>query len=420
MQHDKRRRFEGFDGLRLVAAIAVIFSHAFLIATGSEESEPMVRLLGPGNILGLYGVFTFFIISGFLLARSLASNVGVISFAVSRVLRIFPGFLGAVLVVGLLIGPVFTTLPVGQYVSSPEVRNFVRDALNSLGDAYLPGVFSYDSSAAGIVNGSLWSLRYEALSYVFLLCLWISLRSMVKVTWVITVIALLTWLWPAFAATMPGLAYTLPYFAAGVLMYWVYERYRTTPAVALACVGLLALAALIGMQVYAFALVGAYLIVFAGERPNIGSRFAERFGDCSYGLYLYGWPTEQMIRQATGTRDPWLLFLLAVPLTFVFAILSYHLIERPTMRMRPTVVARLKAFTVPLLVARPAAVLTAKAVFVAGTLLMLLSRDRWWYFLESMGQLLVWVVAGALLGAAVNRAVARLGARKSVVGVGEV
>src|SRR5262245_41374647 len=115
MQQAKQRHFAGFDGLRLVAALFVIFSHAFLIATGSEESEPMVRLLGPGNILGLYGVFTFFIISGFLLARSLASNAGAITFTVSRVLRIFPAYLCAVLVVGLAIGPFFTTLPVRQY-----------------------------------------------------------------------------------------------------------------------------------------------------------------------------------------------------------------------------------------------------------------------------------------------------------------
>src|SRR5262245_28660325 len=144
MQPGKRRHFEGFDGLRLLSAVFVIFSHAFLIATGSEESEPMVRLLGPGNILGLYGVFTFFIISGFLLARSLASNTGAIGFTVSRVLRILPGYLCAVLVVGLAIGPLFTTLPAHQYFFAPEVRSFVADGFNSLGDAYLPGVFSYD------------------------------------------------------------------------------------------------------------------------------------------------------------------------------------------------------------------------------------------------------------------------------------
>ena len=66
--------FPGFDGLRLAAATSVLFSHAFLIAEGTDDSEPLRHLLGPGNIIGLYGVFTFFIISGFLLTRSLATG----------------------------------------------------------------------------------------------------------------------------------------------------------------------------------------------------------------------------------------------------------------------------------------------------------------------------------------------------------
>jgi len=42
----KAKHFAGFDGLRLIAAVSVIFSHSFLVATGSEENEPLVRLLG--------------------------------------------------------------------------------------------------------------------------------------------------------------------------------------------------------------------------------------------------------------------------------------------------------------------------------------------------------------------------------------
>src|SRR5688572_24255025 len=121
---DKPRHFQGFDGLRLFAAIAVIFSHAFLIATGSEESEPFTMLLGRGNIAGLYGVFTFFIISGFLLARSLTSNPSAITYAVNRGLRILPAFLFCTVVVALVIGPLFSSMPARQYFSSPEVSSF--------------------------------------------------------------------------------------------------------------------------------------------------------------------------------------------------------------------------------------------------------------------------------------------------------
>jgi hypothetical protein len=50
--------FPGFDGLRLLSAIAVIFSHAFGIAEGGYEREPLYKLLG-GWIFGDFAVFTF-------------------------------------------------------------------------------------------------------------------------------------------------------------------------------------------------------------------------------------------------------------------------------------------------------------------------------------------------------------------------
>jgi peptidoglycan/LPS O-acetylase OafA/YrhL len=101
-------QFPGFDGIRLIAAVSVVFSHAFLIAEGTEENEPLSHLLGPGNIVGLYGVFTFFIISGFLLTRSLAANPDLIRFSINRVLRIYPGFVFCTVLTALLFGSLLT------------------------------------------------------------------------------------------------------------------------------------------------------------------------------------------------------------------------------------------------------------------------------------------------------------------------
>src|SRR5690349_8642449 len=100
--------FPGFDGVRLIAATSVVFSHAFLISTGTEREEPFIRLLG--SILGLYGVYTFFIISGFLLARSLAQDASVIRFAINRALRIYPGVVCCILITAFVIGPIGSSL----------------------------------------------------------------------------------------------------------------------------------------------------------------------------------------------------------------------------------------------------------------------------------------------------------------------
>src|SRR6185503_4610228 len=95
----------------------------------------------------------------------------------------------------------------------------------------------------------------------------------------------------------------------------------------------------LGWQTHAFAFLGSYIIVFLGERPNPGSKLAGKIGDCSYGLYLYAWPAEQIRRQFTGATSPFWLFLGALPLAGTFAFLSCHLIERPAMKRRGAVAA---------------------------------------------------------------------------------
>ncbi len=164
-----------------------------------------------------------------------------------------------------------------EYLASPAIPEFVKDALNGLGDAQLPGVFGYGTGElATVVNGSLWSLRYEALTYVFLLLLWTLLGESRIVAGVIAVAALLTWTVPFVEDAILGVAYTLPYFAGGVVMNWVHRRYGTNLYGAGVSVVLLLLACVFNLQVYAFALFGAYLVVFLGERRNPGSRIADK------------------------------------------------------------------------------------------------------------------------------------------------
>jgi peptidoglycan/LPS O-acetylase OafA/YrhL len=381
-----------------------MFSHAFLIATGSETKEPFARLLVTGNTLGLYSVFTFFIISGFLLARSLRSHPGAIAYAVNRTLRILPAFALCTLVTVLIIGPICSSAGLASYFSSWETRSFVTESLNTFGgDLTLPGVFAYDGALATVINGSLWSLRYEALSYVFLLVVWTACRSTTLATAVTIVVACLTLTVPAVANAATGIAYTLPYFAGGVLMQWVHSRWGTTRVWAVVCGVLLLASSFFGWDGYAFALFGAYIVVFLGERENLASWVADQVGDCSYGLYLYGWPCEQIVKQLSGTSSPFWMLVGAVPLAAALALISCHLIERPAMTWRATVTARVRlAYASVLRDAPGAAAAGAKiALVVGGTLI--LWRGQWWLFLESMGELVLAMIAASVVARVAHR-----------------
>jgi len=323
-------------------------------------------------------------------------------------------------VVALVIGPLCSSLPAGEYLASPAIPEFVREALHALGDAQLPGVFNYGTGdMASVVNGSLWSLRYEAQTYVFLLLLWTLSGEARVVACLIAVIAILTRTLPPVAEAITGVAFTLPYFAGGVVMNWVHRRYGTNLYGAGVSMALLLLACAFKLQLYAFALFGAYLVVFLGERRNPGSRIADRIGDCSYGVYLYGWPAEQMVKQLTLTTDPMRLLALAVPVTFLLALISCHVIERPAMRPKRAVAAWIASW-VASYSPRRAAVLGAKASFVVGTTMILWSAERSWRFLESMGQVVIGVVAGSMIAVALYHAAEKLGIREIAIWRGKV
>src|SRR5260221_4222595 len=170
--HPASHRTNNFGALRLAAAVSVVFSHSFLIAEGSEANEPFVWITGNQCILGLVGVFVFFIISGYLVTESYCRHPAPGQFAVRRMLRIYPGLLANVLICAFLIGPMVSALPVGAYLAGPELRQFLVKTLTlDPGPLQLSGVLFADNSVGLLVNGSLWTLRYEVMMYLMILAL---------------------------------------------------------------------------------------------------------------------------------------------------------------------------------------------------------------------------------------------------------
>ncbi|TMJ75786.1 MAG: acyltransferase [Alphaproteobacteria bacterium] len=125
--HGERRleRHNNFDLLRLLAALSVIFSHAFLLAENSQDHDPLMILTGGQAILGLAGVFVFFTISGYLISQSFEATPSPFVFLAKRALRIFPGLFGCLIVCVFSIGPLVTNLPLSEYLAKPETWLFL-------------------------------------------------------------------------------------------------------------------------------------------------------------------------------------------------------------------------------------------------------------------------------------------------------
>src|SRR6266404_2684024 len=165
-------RANNFDALRLLAALSVVFSHSFLIAEGSEAREPFAWLTGNQCILGLVGVFVFFIISGYLVTESYCRTPAPGRFTLKRGLRIYPALAVNAVVCAIVLGPIVTSLPLSAYLADPGVVRFVAHVLMlDPGPLQLPGVLFADNSVGLLLNGSLWTLRYEVMMYLMILAL---------------------------------------------------------------------------------------------------------------------------------------------------------------------------------------------------------------------------------------------------------
>ncbi len=322
-------RRNNFDLLRLVAAVSVIFSHAFLLSENSQDHDPLMLLTGGQTILGVVGVFVFFTISGYLVTQSFDTTGSPLVFLAKRALRIFPGLFLCLAVCVFVIGPLVTQLSLADYFARPETYLFLlHNAVLDVGYNRLPGVEFWPGNIGGIVNGPLWSLPCEVLMYLMLFGLGVCRLLTLRTGLVLLAVGIGS-LWFEVTDLWGGAFWLLGFFAAGICCY----RLRATGLFAgrWALVAALGLALSIPARLFlvGFALFGSYLAIYLALNRKLPPVPAARFGDLSYGLYIYGWPIEQCVVYFSGATAPWWeVFGVSLALAVPTAFLSWHGIER--------------------------------------------------------------------------------------------
>ena len=327
-------RENNFDLLRLLAAWAVLVSHSFALV---DEEEPLHQL---GSSLGAVGVMVFFAVSGVLIRRSWEYDPSPRDFWIKRALRLLPALATVGLVTAFVLGPLVTTASLATYFTSWEtwIYPFRVTFLLPFG-AGLPGVFE-GTVEAGAVNGPLWSLPVEVFAYFMLFLLGVT--GLLKRRWVVTAVAALSLVWAGFWVTItsPSVAAVsvLAAFALGAAAYSWADRIVLSWPIALAMVALFVLSGLgpDTVRVIVWTISMAYLSYwFAYALPPFG-KVLTRFGDASYGVYIWAWPVQQTIVQIAGNdASPYLVIVVATPIVWLLAIASWKLIESPALRHKP-------------------------------------------------------------------------------------
>ena len=222
--------------------------------------------------------------------------------------------------------------------TSATVWQFVRYAQNLWCLRCDDGLFfSASNSAYPMLYGSMWTIPLEVKCYLLLLAAGMVFRhrlgvavtaiaafALVPPLWLFVDFSLAGWHWPV--------GYLGAFFLAGCFLCF-HETLRRRPWVPIlggvVCIG------------YGHVMPGLMLAlppgaVFIGERSWPALRSAGRFGDLSYGIYLYAWPVQQALVMVLGREtDVALLMALSLAVTVFCALASWHLVEKRALRLKP-------------------------------------------------------------------------------------
>jgi peptidoglycan/LPS O-acetylase OafA/YrhL len=82
---------------------------------------------------------------------------------------------------------------------------------------------------------------------------------------------------------------------------------------------------------FVFDLILVYGVFWFAYLPRGWIRGYNRIGDYSYGIYIYAFPIQQSIAYLIPGIGPYPMMAIAFPVTLFFAVLSWHLVEKPVL-----------------------------------------------------------------------------------------
>ncbi|MBP5455765.1 MAG: acyltransferase [Paludibacteraceae bacterium] len=314
-----------FDFLRFVLACAVACCHYYRMTGRPSLASPITS---PTAVSG------FFAISGFLIFMSFCNSQSFKEYLIKRVRRIFPAYIGIVIVAFLLFSLV-STLDWQDYFTSKDSLRYLLANLSFCNFLHptLPGVLA-DAPYTDSINPSLWTLKIELALY---LCIpfiaLLAVRNKVVLPLLTVAISILCYYLNWKADTTQILLYekigTILYqgnmFIIGSCLFLFFDKiYPYRYYILILSLALYPLKESGWPDIiFPFALAGcifglAFTLSFLN---NFG-----RIGDLSYGVYLFHAPIIQFFTAKGWNDEDRLPLVLAI--TFTLAFLSWHLMEK--------------------------------------------------------------------------------------------
>jgi len=317
-----------FDLIRHIAALSVLFCHHYAI---SGFREPSVG--GLFSVGGL-AVVVFFSISGYLVAKSFGRCTDFLDFIGRRSRRIFPGYVACCFLMIYLLGFAYSDLTIAQFSSKAAYFDMLV-SYSVFVYPTIPKVFDgYHLNMA--VNGSLWTLSVEFMCYLLLGAV-LSLSKSFKPVLLTIALLVAAYLWIVATQStqtvwyVPGhlvTSFAASFFVGSLLgmteVSWKAKNARLWLGLS-ACTLLYVTNGKPEAMIFAHLLIPIITIF-------IGTSFSERVVagkyDISYGIYIYAFPVQQIIVNATPLGF-WTSMVASFVVTIALATASWRLIEKP-------------------------------------------------------------------------------------------
>ena len=333
-----------FDILRLILAFIVITGHNISLFKNQFPTwlETVAYADQDKLSMGSYAVFGFFVLSGILITRSAINSSSIWSYLKKRFWRIYPAYWMCTFLIAFLFSPILFILnggTIAEFIKiylSGSFKYFFFNITAYLAVLDINGLYEKILDWEG-ANGALWTLAYETRAYILIAVL--MLFGVVKKLWVYIALFVVFTIAYIVAVYQPDLFLNgninklhnfsmISYFLLGsIILFFIDKIAIDWKLFCIACVGLLCSMYFSLVPILA-PISTAYIVLFLGAKIPFKD-FAKKYGDISYGAYLFGYPIQAFLITLGFTKFGFIVFqILSLVLATIIGYVSYNYFEK--------------------------------------------------------------------------------------------
>ena len=341
------RHTNNFDFLRLLFAVWVIITHSYPL-TGQPEQDLLWKITNGQTAFSYISVRGFFAISGYLIIQSLLRSNNLMDYYWKRILRIFPALFVVLLFSTIACYFAYNgTTPywgnLSTYTYLPRNMVFFTEMYQDQGT--IEGIFSTNRYGTPI-NGSLWTIKMEFFAYMMVSLLFVfrkNRKMLIVLVLIVTVYLQImapffinrgknyNFLARIFHLSHHQMQDVYSFFTMGSLLALLEIeklKKKTLTTIFLVSLGALVVATCLGFFRYThYFLLPIVCISFGISSWRYINSIGSKIGDLSYGIYLFGFPIQQLIEYFLKPT-PLEMMLYALPVVIILAYLSWSFVEK--------------------------------------------------------------------------------------------